>query len=217
MKKRILIGFLLLLLLSTYNLKNLKSNKFLVKEIIIENNIILSKIDVKNELSFLYEKNIFLLNNKQISENLGNNSLIESLKVKKIYPDKLLVKIFEKKPIAILQNKKRKFYYTDKNDTIDYFELREIDYLPIVFGDKDNFKIFYQDLKNINFPVNEIKKFYFFETKRWDLVTENEQIVKLPPKNYEESLKNFLNLMKKEDFKKFKLFDYRIKEQLILK
>ena len=44
-----------------------------------------------------------------------------------------------------------------------------------------------------------------------------DQTIKLPIKNYQESLKNFKNLRKQSNFNKYKTFDYRIKDQLILK
>ena len=89
--------------------------------------------------------------------------------------------------------------------------------MPIVFGDKKNFQVFYNDLKNINFPISEIKVFYLFESKRWDLVTNNNQTIKLPIKNYIKSLQNFVNLKNQSIFQKYKIFDYRISDQLILK
>ena len=49
----------------------------------------------------------------------------------------------------------------------------------------------FKKLKKINFPIETIKNFYFFESKRWDLSTEKNQIIKLPNQNFEESLKNF--------------------------
>ena len=55
MKKRFLIGLLLLLLLSTYSSKNSIDNQYKlnIKEIIVENNSILKKKEVKEEFSFL--------------------------------------------------------------------------------------------------------------------------------------------------------------------
>ena len=62
MKKRFLIGLLLLLLLSTYSSKNSIDNQYKlnIKEIIVENNNFLKKKEVKEEFSFLYNQNIFL-------------------------------------------------------------------------------------------------------------------------------------------------------------
>ena len=85
-------------------------------------------------------------------------------------------------------------------------------------GDKTpNHDVKVVQLNNIDFPINEIKTFYLFESKRWDLVTKKNQTIKLPIENYEESLKNFIILKDQENFKKYSSFDYRIKNQLILK
>ena len=89
--------------------------------------------------------------------------------------------------------------------------------LPYILGNKDDFKIFYNNLKKINFPLDIVQKYTFYEINRWDLETKNNQVIKLPSKNYTKSLENFLNLKSKNDFEKYKLFDYRISNQLILK
>ena len=89
--------------------------------------------------------------------------------------------------------------------------------MPIVFGDEDNFRIFYNSLISNNFPIQEIKIFYYFDSNRWDIVTNKSQTIKLPSKNYIQVLKNFENLKEQANFEKYKIFDYRIKDQLILK
>ena len=219
MKKRFLIGLLLLLLLSTYSSKNSIDNqyKLKIKEIIVENNNILKKKEVKEEFSFLYNQNIFLLNDKTIAQNLSKKSFIESFKIKKIYPDKIKIVVFEKQPIAILQNKKEKHYYTNKNKIIKFSNLKEFKNLPIVFSDKENFKIFYNDLKKIEFPLDIIRSLQFFKSQRWDIITIEDQTIKLPTNEYKESLSNFLEIKNKDNFNRYKIFDYRIKDQLILK
>ena len=61
-----------------------------------------------------------------------------------------------------------------------------------------------------------IKSFYFFESGRWDLVTDNDKVIKLPVQDYLSSLKHFLNLNSKNNLNNHRIFDYRIKDQLIL-
>ena len=87
------------------------------------------------------------------------NSFIESFNIKKKYPDTLIIKIFEKKPIAILLSKKEKFYLSEKIDLIEFKTLTVDKDLPYVFGNKDEFKIFHASLKKINFPLEKIKKY----------------------------------------------------------
>lgn len=219
MKKRSLIALALLLLLTTFNSqKKFNLNSILkIEKIIIVNNFIVKKKYIKKKLSFLYDTNLFFLKTTNVEKQLIKISFIESFKIKKIYPNKLKITIFEKKPIVVLQNKQSKYYYTDKGDVINYINLKEFENLPIVFGDKENFKFFYDNLIKIKFPTNKIKKFYLFESKRWDLITKKNQTIKLPIKNYNKSLLNFMNLKYQGNFEKFKIFDYRINEQLILK
>ncbi len=218
MKNRFLIALLLLLILSTYKIQNDFNNisKFNIKNVEIENNVILNEKDIKANLTFLYETNFFFLKSNDIKKNLKEIDLIESFKIKKIYPNKIKIIIFEKEPIAILYYKKTKKYYTSKGELINFFDLEKYKYLPIVFGDRDNFKKFYNSLKILNFPIEEIKEFYLFESNRWDLITKKNQTVKLPNIDYKKSLQNFLELKNKTGFKKYKIFDYRITGQLIL-
>mgnify|MGYP001176363563 CR=1 FL=1 len=219
MKNRLFLALVFLLLLSTYKIQNNFNfnNYFKIKEISIENNKILNSSEVKNELSFLYEKNLFFLKNKTIKKELKKNSFLESFEIKKIYPNKIIIKIFEKKPIAILQDKKQKYYFTDKNEIMKFIEIKKYNDLPLVFSNKDSFNLFYQNLKKINFPIYKVKSFYLFESNRWDLITKKNQTVKLPNNNYLESLNNFLKLEINKNFEKYKIFDYRINNQLILK
>ena len=218
MKKRLVIALFLLILFTTFN----SQQKFIIshfdlKTIEIENNFLLKDNDIKNLLISFYNKNLVLLNNNEVKNALMQNSLIESFKIKKKYPNTLKVKIFEKKPIAILFDKKNKFYLSEKIDLIEFKNLPNYQKLPYVLGNKDDFKVFYNNLIKINFPLNVVKKYTLYETNRWDIETKNNQIIKLPSKNYLKSLKNFLILKSKNDFEKYKLFDYRINKQLILR
>ena len=218
MRTRIIIALILLTSLTTITLKpRIIISKFNIKEIIIENNVLLSEKDIKRSLSSIYDKNLLFLKNKEIEEKIIQNSFIDSFNIKKKYPNTLKIKIFEKKPIAILFNQKINFYLCQKIDFFDFYELQNYKNLPYVFGNKDDFSIFYKNLKKINFPFIMIKKYTFYKTNRWDLETMDNKVIKLPVTNYTSSLKNYLNLKEKKEFKNYKVFDYRIRNQLILK
>ena len=218
MKKQTVIAIALFFLFSTiYPSKKIIISKFNIKKIQIENNFLLRENEVKELLVDIYDENLLFLNNSKIEKSLMENSFIESFYIKKKYPNSLKIKIFEKKPIVILIYKKDKFYLSDKIDLIKFKELKSYKDLPYVFGNKEEFEIIYNNLKKVNFPFNLIKKYTLYESKRWDLETTNEKLIKLPQKNYMESLKNYLSLKDKKNFKKYQVFDYRIKNQLILK
>lgn len=218
MKKRIIIALILLISLTTITSdQKIIFSIFALKKITIENNSLLKENDIKKSLEPIYDKNLFQLNNKEIKKILLQNSLIDSFKIKKKYPNTLEIEIFEKKPIAILFDKKQKFYISEKIDLIDYNMLNIDNNLPYVLGNKDDFKIFYDNLKKIKFPFNSVKKYILYENNRWDLETLNNKTIKLSPQNYKDNLEHYLNLINKKEFKKYNLYDYRIKNQLILK
>ena len=163
MKKRFTIALLLLILLSTYSIQdnfNLSLNSN-IKKIILENNVLSDEQQIK-KLSFLYETNLFLLNLNDLKVKLKELDFIESFEIKKIYPQTIKIKIFEQEPIAIIQNKKRKKYFTSKGDVINFKNFKRFENLPLVFGDGKNFKIFLDEIQKINFPVKQIKKILFF-------------------------------------------------------
>ena len=218
MKKPVLGLILFLILFTTYTPKfdfNV-SSKFNIKNIYIENNSVIPTERDKKKLNYLFNKNLFLLDFKKIEDSLKDEDFIESFSIKKIYPYTLKLIITERKPIAILQIKKRKYYISDKGNYIQFAKLEVFNTLPIVFGGKKYFYSFYKNLMQVKFPVEKIKSFYFFESNRWDLVLKDEKIIKLPAENYIVSLKNFMLSEGNVNFKNYKLFDYRIKDQLIL-
>ena len=218
MKKRTIIAILLFLSLSTISYKHeIIIDKFNIKTIIIENNFLISEIELKKLLSPVYNKSLFNLKNSEIKNMLIQESFIESFNIKKKYPNTLKIKIYEKKPIAILLKNQNKFLLSEKIDLIEYREIAKFQNLPYVFGNEKQFKIFYQNLEKINFPFDIVKKFIFYDFNRWDIETRDNKIIKLPNVNYIKSLENFLNLINDKNFIKYKMFDYRISNQLILK
>ena len=218
MKKPIFGLIILLILLTTYVPKfdfSINQN-FNIKKIIIENNFILDKEIIKKRLSYLYNKNLFFLNNLNIQKSLKDETFIESFFIKKIYPNTLKIIIEEKIPIAILHNKKEKYYISSNGQLIDFINTDIYKDLPIVFGSGKDFFTFYTNLQNIKFPTNMIKSFYYFESGRWDIIMKNNKVIKLPIKNYLSSLENYMLSITNDKFENYKIFDYRIKDQLIL-
>ena len=67
-EKRVLFASVILVFLSTYTSKinNSLDRNIKIEKITIENNKILDDQTIKKKISFLYEENLFFLNNKKI-------------------------------------------------------------------------------------------------------------------------------------------------------
>ena len=219
MKNKPILGIALFILFSTFISQNkFTFNKFEIKKIKIENNDILEDQELSKIFSFLYYKNIIFLNSNEIKKNIDQKSFIERLEIKRIFPNKLVIKVFEKKPIAILIDKNKKKYYLGKKiDLIEYKKILKYENLPTVEAEPKNFKILFDDLTKINFPTEQIISYRHFKVNRWDIEMIDKKILKLPEKNYKKSLINFMNIKENTNFEKYKIFDYRLNNQLILR
>ena len=178
MKKRIVIAIALLIIFSTITAHlKIEITKFNLKKIQIKNNSILNEKDIKELLIPLYEKNLIFLSYSEIEKALMQNSFIESFNIRKKYPQSLHIEIFEKQPVAILFNKKEKFYLSDKSELIKFIKDPKFKDLPYVIGEPKKFKILFETLKKLNFPINSVKKYVLYESNRWDIEIKNNQIM----------------------------------------
>ena len=135
------------------------TSKFNLKEIEVENVFLLKEENIKKQLFQFYGLNLIFLKNSKIEKVLLENNLIDSFVIKKSYPNTLKIKLFEKKLIAILIDKKDKFYLSEKMDLIRFEDFKNIDNLPYIIGSKKQFIILYNNLRKANFVIDDIKKY----------------------------------------------------------
>ena len=208
------------ILFSSYNSqKNYFNIKviFPIKNIIIENTKTVNPNELRKEFRYLLEKSIFFIDKKIIRKVVLDNEFISSIKIKNIYPNTIKIIVNEEKPIAIQVLGNKKFYVTNENLLIKFYDLEIYKNLPLIFGKQEGFNSLYILLNNIEFPLNEVKAFYYFDIKRWDISLKSNRIIKLPVENHLSSLKNYMKIKDNRSFDKYEIFDYRIKDQLILK
>ena len=92
----------------------------------------------------------------------------EKVEVKKKYPNTIEVKIFETEPIAILYKNKAKYLLDSSSNLILFEDNINFNQLPSIFGEgaENHFIYFFSKLENNNFPIKDVKKFYFFQAAR---------------------------------------------------
>ena len=90
--------------------------------------------------------------------------------------------------------------------------------LPSVFGEgaENHFVYFFNNLENNNFPIKDVKKFYFFQIGRWDLQLANDKMIKLPYDNIEDAIKKSIELLNRKDFQNYNIIDLRVDGKIIV-
>ena len=226
MKKlyRIVLLIIVLIFLSTYspsgfNLILQKNNTFLkIQKIEIVNNSLIKDSEIKEKLSKIYNKNIFLIKRKDIEDPLKEINFLKKIDVKKKYPNTIIVKIFETKPVAILYKNKAKYLLDSSSNLILFEDNINFNQLPSIFGEgaENHFIYFFSKLENNNFPIKDVKKFYFFQIERWDLELANDKIIKFPRDNIESTIKKSIELLDRKDFENYNIIDLRIDGKIIV-
>ena len=221
---RIVLLIIVLIFLSTYspsgfNLISQKNNTFLkIQKIEIINNFLIEDSEIKERLNKIYNKNIFLIERKDIEDPLKEINFLEKIEVKKKYPNTIIVEIFETKPIAILYKNKAKYLLDSSSNLILFEDNKDFNQLPAVFGEgaKNHFIHFFSQLENNNFPIENVKKFYFFQIERWDLLLANDRLIKFPHSNIDDAIKKSIELLDRKDFENYNIIDLRIDGKIIV-
>jgi cell division septal protein FtsQ len=226
MKKlyRIVLLIIVLIFLSTYspsgfNLIIKKDNTFLkIQKIEIVNNSLIESSEIREKLIKIYMKNIFLIKRKDIEDPLKEIDFFEKVEVKKKYPKTIIVKIFETKPIAIVYKNKRKYLLDSLSNLILFKDNKKFSQLPTIFGldAKNHFMQFFNQLKNNNFPIKNVKKFYFFQIGRWDLQLVNGRLIKFPHSNVDDAIEKSIEILGRKDFENYNIIDLRINGKIIV-
>ena len=117
----------------TFSTKN--NPLFKIKNIEIKNNFLINKNDIKNKLDNIYKENIFFIKREDIEEPLSDIDFLEKIEVKRKYPNTIIIKIFETKPVAILFKNKVKYLLDSSSNLIPFENNFTINDLPNVFGE----------------------------------------------------------------------------------
>tara|TARA_B100000927_G_scaffold218453_1_gene178569 strand:+ start:7 stop:678 length:672 start_codon:yes stop_codon:yes gene_type:complete len=214
--KQVFIYFFLLLLLGSINNTNFQKIKVLNL-----NKIKVSGLDDKgnrelaNKIENLKLKNIFSLNKNHLKNTIEINTLIENYKIFKIYPSTLDIKINKTKSLAKI-NQNGKILFIGSNGKLSEIISHKQE-LPFIFGRPkiQEFLDFKKIIDNSKFSYEEVKNFYYFPSKRWDVELKNNIVLKLPKNNSKNSLDYLFEFIADKNLRNNLIIDARIKNQII--
>ena len=155
---------------------------------------------------------------QDIEDPLKDIDFFEKIEVKKKYPDKIVIKIFETIPVAILFKNKTKFFLDSSSNLITFNKEIENKELPNVFGEgaEKKFIYFFNKLKDNNFPHKKIKNFYYFKIGRWDVELAEKKVIKFPNENENKAINKSIELLNHKDFEKYSMIDLRVDGKIIV-
>ena len=226
MKKinKIITLILLLIFLTTYNPSKIlffEDEKFFffqIENIEVINNKKIKKNEVTRRLKHIYKQNILLVSVNDIEKPLKNLNFLDKIEVKKKYPNTVLIKIFETRPVGIIFKDNEKYIIDSSSNLMNYSDNLVYDNLPNVFGkdSEKDFINFFNQLKNNNFPKKRIKNYYYFQINRWDIEMENKQLIKFPSTKRDLAIKQSVELLNRKDFNDYKVIDLRIHGKIVV-
>jgi cell division protein FtsQ len=193
-------------------------------------NLQLFKIDLINisglndaENSNLYEKiknykkkNIFFIDNLEISKNINSNNLVEKFWVFKKYPSTININLIKTNFLGITKFNNIDYLIGSNGKLIKKRNDQIID-LPFIFGsiDANDFLILKEILDKSNFDASKIENFYYFKSNRWDIKTKKGLVIRLPSEVNVNLLNAVNQIIEDENFKNIKTLDFRQTNQII--
>ena len=218
-RKKIIIYLLFLIILSTTHNKIISSKldySVTIDEISVSGLTDNGNLQVTNSLNNLFFKNLFIINKEEINKIISKYNIIEEYNIKKIYPSKLNINIKPTKFIAKINDNNQLLVGTNGKIII---EKKNDKKLPSIIGEFDSNKFlkFKKSVDNSKFDFNQFKSIFFYSSDRWDILTADEIMIKLPSKNLLNSLNLAHDIIKNNQYINNEIIDLRISGHVIIK
>lgn len=218
-KNKVLIYLIFLIILSTTNNKSLNTQKnysATINKISVSGLSNKQNLQITNKINKLLIRNIFFINEEDIDNIISEYNLVEKYSAKKIYPNQISIEIEPTKFIAKIKGN-NEFLVGSNGKLISNTNTDKS--LPILFGifNSKKFLKFEKEVQNSNFKFSDFKSIFFYPSNRWDILTINDILIKLPEKNLDRALKMAYKIINNHQFNNNMVIDLRISNHIIVK
>tara|TARA_B100000795_G_scaffold205619_1_gene159120 strand:+ start:16 stop:693 length:678 start_codon:yes stop_codon:yes gene_type:complete len=218
-KNKITIYLLFLFILSTTTgkfIENQNSYSYRINQINIEGLSNANNLKIYNELNNLFYKNILFVRKEEITDVIKKYNIIEKYNIKKIYPSTINIDIKPTKFVARYSSNDQLLVGAN-GKLIKDKENSEV--LPYIFGEfnSKDFLIFQKKITESKFVITEFKTLYFFPSNRWDILTNNDILIKLPQNKISKSLNLAYKILSSNELQNKNVIDLRVNNHLIIK
>ncbi len=212
--------FFFIFLSSIFNFQILENYyaKFSLKNINITGLPYNEKKIIKIKLNNLKNVNIFELKKDKVLEILSNFNFLENIYVNKVIPSTINVNLSKTTILGETIINGKKFYIGENGNFINSNFLSDQNNLASVYGDFQIYEYLnlIKILKNSSINTENIKAYYYYKNKRWDLLFSNNLTLMLPSKSEEEYIKIYKKLLDNNHLINIKIVDLRVSNQIIL-
>ena len=166
------------------------------------------------ESEFLKDNISLELKIKEIVDIIDDYNIIEKYSVKRIYPGNIVINITPTRYLARTSNDKKLLVGANGKLIRD---AKNSENLPFLFGDfkSKSFLSLKKDIEQSKFTFDRFKTLYFFKSNRWDILTNNDILIKLPLENSLVALNLAYKIIEDDQVNK-KIIDLRVKDRLII-
>ena len=215
-RKIIIYLFLFAILASVNNFKYINLQLFKIDLINISGLNDTENSNLYEKITDYKKKNIFFIDNLEISKNINSNNLVEKFWVFKEYPSTININLIKTNFLGITKINNIDYLIGSNGKLIKKRNDQVID-LPFIFGsvDANDFLILKEILDKSNFDVSKIENFYYFKSNRWDIKTKKGLIIRLPSEINVNLLNTVNQIIEDENFKNIKTLDFRQTNQII--
>ncbi len=219
-KNKYILLIITYLLLTTINNTNFVNNKIFstniksVEVFGLNENL---NLQIQERLNYIKNSNIFYINKDLFEKEINKYNFIESFKVYKFYPKNVILKINQTNFLATTIRNNKKYIIGSNGKLIEYGLFNNNNNLPLIFGNFNNkdFLIFKKKIDQSSFNYSDIKNFFSYPSKRWDIKTIDNLLIKLPINNVELALERAKKITESKKFNN-NIIDLRITNQIIL-
>ena len=219
-KSYILFLFLTLIFLSSINNQKFieKKSSFLdLKSIQVTGLDISTNSEIEKNLKFLKNTNIFFINKEILDDQINKYNFIEYYNIFKVYPSTIKLKLQKTKFLARTIKDGEIFIIGSNGKFINNYNFKNMESLPMVFGQFTNEKFLYfqKTLIKSKLEYENIKEFFFFQSGRIDIKTKDNILIKFPLHNLDNAMYIASEIISNEKFEN-NIIDLRVPNQLIL-
>jgi len=215
-RKIIIYLFLFAMLASVNNFKYINLQLFKIDFINISGLNDMENSNLYEKIINYKKKNIFFIDNLEISKNINSNNLVEKFWVFKEYPSTININLIKTNFLGITKINNIDYLIGSNGKLIKKRNDQVVD-LPFIFGsiDANDFLILKEILDKSNFDASKIENFYYFKSNRWDIKTKKGLVIRLPSEVNVNLLNTVNQIIEDENFKNIKTLDFRQTNQII--